>query len=41
MIDSENQKQLGKYYTVSNPFSLKIFRKWFNKIPNIILLNNP
>lgn len=34
-MESENQKQLGKYYTVSNPFSLKVFRKWFNKIPNI------
>lgn len=30
-----NQKQLGKYYTINNPFDLKAFRDWFNSIPDI------
>ena len=30
-----NQKQLGKYYTINNPFDLKVFRDWFNHIPKI------
>ena len=31
----ENKKQLGKYYTVSNPFTLQIFQKWFRAVPDI------
>lgn len=30
-----NKKELGKFYTINNPFKLKIFQKWFNSIPNI------
>ena len=30
-----NQKQLGKYYTVNNPFDLKAFRDWFSNIPGV------
>lgn len=31
----DNQKQLGKYYTINNPFDLKVFKDWFNHIPKI------
>lgn len=31
----KNKKQLGKYYTVSNPFTLQIFQKWFRAVPDI------
>lgn len=30
-----NKKELGKFYTVNNPFELKPFRDWFNSIPDI------
>ena len=33
------QKQLGKYYTTTNPFDLQIFRSWFNSIPNVFELS--
>ena len=29
------QKQLGKYYTITNPFSLGVFKEWFSSIPNV------
>lgn len=32
---NNNQKQLGKYYTINNPFDLKAFRDWFNNIPDV------
>ena len=34
-MNSNNQKQLGKYYTTNNPFNLKVFKDWFNHIPKI------
>ena len=30
-----NKKELGKFYTVTDPFSLKPFRDWFDSIPSI------
>lgn len=32
---NDNQKQLGKYYTINNPFDLNVFKDWFNHIPNV------
>lgn len=32
---TNEQKQLGKYYTKSNPFDLTVFRDWFNSIPEV------
>jgi hypothetical protein len=32
---SLSKKQLGKFYTVSNPFDLAVFRDWFNHVPNV------
>lgn len=34
-MNKEQKQQLGKYYTVNNPFDLKVFRDWFNSIPDI------
>ena len=34
-MNYEEKKNLGKYYTINNPFILKPFRSWLSKIPNI------
>ena len=31
----ENKRNLGQYFTMTNPFVLEPFVKWFNSIPNI------
>ena len=37
-MENDIQKQLGKYYTISNPFDLCVFRNWFNSIPDVFNL---
>lgn len=31
----QDKKQLGKYYTTTNPFDLSVFKDWFYSIPNV------
>lgn len=33
-VKMQDNKQLGKFYTTSNPFELKPFLEWFNNIPS-------
>lgn len=34
-MSKNNKKQLGKFYTITNPFNLKVFKDWFDSIPDI------